>query len=208
MQAIQSSAFEAFFIFLCESGSGNPAYGCARSIQGSRLATLRSKGERSTTRSRITGRLRSGSISHLRFHRFPAGEHFAPVHAHAHTCRTFSSRRTTDRRDRPRVVRNPVERVENAHPFPIGDLEFLQLSQRCPRSYRRTRTAQEFARSQARDCAPQARRSVRSVLAGAPRPMATAVLTTPPRDCPYARSPAGRRAWHRGGARNETRYPF
>ena len=62
MQPMQSSAFDPFFICVCDNGSGKPGYAAVRSIHGSKLATLRSNGVRSTTRSRRTGRLRNGSI--------------------------------------------------------------------------------------------------------------------------------------------------
>ena len=209
MQAIQSSALEAFFIFLCERGSGNP-----RTLERarSRARSSRPCGRRASDRPRdrvATGRLRSGSISHIRFHRFPAGGKFAPVHAQRTRAAHFRAAVPPIGGIRPRVVRNPVERIENAHPFPIGDLEFLQLS---------GMPALMAAHAHASEIRPSASARLRAASAS-PSSSCPSRRASPrcerPDDSPrhleiriYARSPAGRRAVVRRGAGSEIRYPF
>ena len=64
---------------------------------------------------------------HLRLDRLPASQHLAAVHAYRAGAAHLRAAEPAIGEIAGTVIGDPVERIEHAHPFPIGNLEFLQL---------------------------------------------------------------------------------
>ena len=125
---------------------------------------------------------------HVGLDRLPARQHLAAVHAHRAGAAHLRAAEPAVGEIAGLVLGDPVERVEHAHPFPIGDLEFLEL--------RRSVGAANPHRQHVADREPGIARRERVVLLDLAEParvadgerrgpMTGASLTRPPRDCSW-----------------------
>ena len=186
MQPMQSSAFEAFFICLWVERLRKARIGSRPLEPRLELGDLplerRAVDHQVADHRQVAQRL----DRHGRLDRLPAGQHLAAVHAHGAGAAHFRAAEPAIGEIGRLVLGDPVERIEHAHPFPIGNVKFAQAP---VASERRTRTV-SVSPGASRELRAAACRDARAGRAGALLPVPGGSLTTPPRDCPWSRNPA------------------
>ena len=126
MQLMQSSAFEASFICLWLSDSGNVEYGSVAfqpRLQACDLALIgRAVDDQVANDGKIAQRL----DGHYGFGRFPTGQNLAPVHPDRASPAHLGAAEPSIGKIGGFVLGDPIENIEDPHPFLIRHLEILK----------------------------------------------------------------------------------